>query len=125
MLVVIYFPPHFRGWGEVTAEQKIAGWVVNRAKPSERVEVQLYVDGSLVGSMLADLPRPDVVAAGQSEDERCGYSFEIPALATGEHVAHVYTMHTVGAGAYRTLQLAGKPLRFTVGEDGMVSTGAR
>jgi len=124
-LAAIYFPPHFRGWGEVTAEQKVVGWAVNRSRPSERVEVQLFVDGRFVANMVADLPRPDVAAAGKADDERCGYSFRIPALEAGEHVAHVYAMHKVGEGTFRTLQLTGKPLRFTVGEDGRVSASAR
>jgi hypothetical protein len=125
VLRIVYFPPHFHGWGEVTAEQEIAGWTVNRSRPSKRVEVQLYIDGRFVASGVANLPRPDVLVAGQSKDERCGYSFKIPALTAGDHVAYVYALHHVGAGAYRTLQLTGEPLRFTIGEDGRVSAGAQ
>ena len=45
------FPPTFHGWGEaVVASQSIAGWVVSDADPWRRVEVQLFIDGKLVGN---------------------------------------------------------------------------
>lgn len=120
----VFFPPHFQGWGEVTPDGAIAGWVVNKSEPSARAEVQLYVDGRFVAGGTADRPRPDVLAAGHARDERCGYRFETPPLAAGRHEAHVYATHRVGSGTYLTLQLTGKPLRFTVGADGKVSAAA-
>jgi len=117
----LFFPPRFRGFGEVTAAGRVAGWVVDaRAAPSRPVEVRLYIDGAFAAAASADLPRPDVLAAGRARDERCGYSFALPALAAGEHEARVYAAHTVGGGAYRTLQQTGAALRFRVGEDGRV-----
>ncbi len=68
----------------------------------------------------ADLPRPDVVAAGFARDPRCGYNFPVPRLAAGDHEARVYVVHKVGSGAYRTLQLTGNLLRFAVDADGKV-----
>jgi hypothetical protein len=114
----IFFPPRFRGWGEVTSDGRVAGWAVDEYERGRRVEVQLYVDGRFVAAGVAELPRPDVLEAGRSSDEWCGYSFPLPSLNAGEHEARVYATHTVGGGAYRTLILTGKPLRFTVGEDG-------
>lgn len=114
-----YFPPHYRGWGEVTAHRTIAGWAVNERTPESRVAVQLYIDGRFVGGRVADLPRPDVVAAGRSRDEQCGYSFDIPELTAGEHEARVYALHKVGDGSYRTLQLTGTPLRFRTDASGL------
>lgn len=111
-LYASYFPPYYRGWGEVTAHRTVAGWAVNERLPEERVEVQLYIDGRFVAGGVANLPRPDVVAAGRARDERCGYSFDLPALAEGEHEARVYALHKVGDGSYRTLQMTGEPLRF-------------
>jgi hypothetical protein len=60
--------------------------------------------------------------AGRARDERCGYSFALPALAAGPHEARVYVAHAVAtmAGTYRTLQLTGSPLRFEVEEGGRV-----
>ncbi len=116
-----FFPQYYRGWTEVGGGGEIAGWVVNRGAPTERVEVQLYVDDQFVGYRVADLPRPDVVAAGRAADERCGYAFDVPPLAKGEHVGRAFALHKVGAGKYRTLQLIGVPVRFTVDETGKVS----
>jgi hypothetical protein len=114
----VFFPPRYRGWGEVTAEGRIAGWMVDERAPGRRVEVQVYVDGRLVAAGPAELPRPDVVAAGRARDERCGYSFPAPALAPGLHEARVFATHAVAGGSYVTLQMTGKPLPFTVDEAG-------
>jgi len=112
------FPPYFRGWGEVTTDRKVAGWAINQSAPSERVEVQLYIDGRFISGGIADIPRPDVVMAGWTRDEHCGYSFDIPTLTAGYHDARVFALHKVGTGDYQTLQLSGDPLRFRVEENG-------
>ena len=116
----VFFPPYFAGWGEVTQSRTISGWVINRLEPHSRVEVQLYIDNGFVAHGVAGLPRPDVVKAGWAQDARCGYSFPIPPLATGDHEAHVYAVNKVGDGAYLTLQVAGNPLRFYVDPDGLI-----
>ncbi|HEX7175166.1 MAG TPA: hypothetical protein VF240_07775 [Pyrinomonadaceae bacterium] len=114
----VFFPPRFRGFGEVTAGGQVAGWVVDGQEETTArpVEVQLYIDGVFAAAATADLPRPDVLAAGRARDERCGYSFALPTLAAGEHEARVYAAHAVGGGAYRTLQQTGAALRFRVGQ---------
>ena len=106
------FPPHFRGFGEVTSRGEVAGWAVNSASPDERVQVELYVDGRFVAHQTAALPRPDVVAAGRASDERCGYTFPLPPLPPGEHEARVYALHSPASADYRTLQQLGLALRF-------------
>jgi hypothetical protein len=120
--LVVYlkaFPPNFHGWGEaVTASQSIAGWVVSDADPWRRVEVQLFVDGKLVGTKVASLSRPDVLAAGWSRDEWNGYSFPVAGLSPGVHEARVYALHSSGKGARYTLQLLGDPIEFEVRTDG-------
>ena len=115
------FPPTFHGWGEaVVPEQRIAGWVVNDADPWARVEVQLFIDGKFVGTQLAQLSRPDVVAAGWTKDEWHGYSFVVTDLKPGMHEARVYAVHA--SGARYTLQMLGDPIRFEVSEDGSWKT---
>ena len=120
--LVVYlnaFPPTFHGWGEaVTASQNISGWVVNDADPWRRVEVHLFVDGKLVGTQVAHLSRPDVLAAGWSRDEWHGYSFQVGGLSPGTHEARVYALHSSSKGARYTLQLLGDPIRFEVLTDG-------
>lgn len=111
------FPPHFKGWGEATADS-ISGWAVNSADPGHRVELQLFIDGSFVATGTAYHSRPDVLAAGWSRDEWNGYRFEVPFLEIGDHEAHVYAMHVSAGGFWRTLQLVGDPIRFSVDESG-------
>jgi hypothetical protein len=116
--LVVYlnaFPPAFKGWGEaVVSSQSVAGWVVSDTDPWRRVEVQLFIDGKLVGTQVAYLSRPDVLAAGWSRDEWHGYSFQVAALNPGVHEARVYALHSSGKGARYTLQLLGDPIHFEV-----------
>jgi len=112
--VVVYvklFPPTFHGWGEaVAASQSISGWAVDDADPWRRVEVQLFVDGKFVGTTVAQLSRPDVMAAGWSKDEWHGYEFVVTGLSEGMHEAKVYALHR--SGERYTLQLLGNPITF-------------
>jgi hypothetical protein len=112
--LVVYtraFPPTFHGWGEAVVEsQSISGWVVDDADPWRRVEVQLFVDGKFVGTQVAQLSRPDVVAAGWGKDEWHGYSFVVNSLGEGTHEARVYALHR--SGDRYTLQMLGDPILF-------------
>lgn len=116
-----FFPPGFTGWGEVTRDQTIAGWAIHRGNPSDRVEVQLYIDDQFVADAVAELPRPDVVQAGWTSDPHCGYVFTLPMLSAGEHEARVYAVSRVRNGNYVTLQMTGNPLRFSVNAVGSAS----
>ena len=58
--------------------------------------------------------RPDVHNAQRAQDDWHGFAFRTPKLAPGEHKAQVYAVHSNGAGARRTLQLIGKPYKFTI-----------
>ena len=118
--VVVYtklFPPTFHGWGEAVVESRsISGWVVDDADPWQRVEVQLFIDGKLSGTQVAQLSRPDVVAARWAKDEWHGYNFVVSALGVGIHEAKVYALHQ--QGDRYTLQMLGDPIRFHVEADG-------
>jgi hypothetical protein len=120
--VIVYlhvFPPTFHGWGEAVAESRsIAGWVVSDADPWRRVEVQLFIDGKFAGTQVAQLSRPDVLAAGWSKDEWHGYNFVIADSAVGTHEARVYALHPSGNGARYSLQVLGDPIRFEVNGNG-------
>ncbi len=118
---VALFPPQYHGWSEivgganlVNGNAEIAGWVVNTRAPDERVQVQLYIGGRFIGAGVADISRPDVVAAGFAVDARCGYRFPLPALPVGSHVARVYAVHATRDGRLHSLQLTGEPLTFTI-----------
>jgi hypothetical protein len=109
------FTPNLRGELDEANAQRVAGWALDQSAPQARIEVQLYIDGNFVASRRADATRPDVKAAGLASDELHGYTFNTPTLGPGEHVARVYAVHESGAGARRTMQLVGKPLRFHIG----------
>ncbi len=108
------FNPHFRGWSDVADSVSVAGWAVNESAPGAPVEVQVYIDGRFVGDSLANRPRPDVLKAGRSVTELCGFQFETPPLSAGEHEARVYAVQESAGGTRRTLQQIGLPLRFRV-----------
>jgi len=114
LAVVVYmklFPPTFHGWGEAVVESRsISGWAVDNADPWRRVEVQLFVDGRLVGTQVGQLSRPDVVSAGWAKDEWHGYSFVVSGLSVGMHEARVYALHK--SGERYTLRMLGDPIRF-------------
>lgn len=116
LAVIVYtklFPPTFHGWGEAVVETRsISGWVVDDADPWRRVEVQLFVDGKLVGTQVAQQSRPDVMAAGWSKDEWHGYNFVVTGLTAGAHEARVYALHQWGDRF--TLRMLGDPIRFEV-----------
>jgi hypothetical protein len=114
------FPPHFRGFGEVTRKSEVAGWAVNAARPDSRVEVQLYVDGRFAARDVALLPRPDVLAAGRASDANCGYRLALPPLPAGEHEARVYAVQADAPGELRTLRQLGNALPFQTDPAGHV-----
>lgn len=108
------FSPHFRGWSDQADAVAVSGWAVNEAEPDRPVEVQVYIDGRFAGFGMANLSRPDVLKAGRSTTELCGFRLQTPPLAAGEHEARVYAVHASAGGARRTLQQIGLPLRFRI-----------
>ncbi len=106
--------PYLRGVLDYADGRTVAGWAVDEAQPAARVEVQLYIDGIFVADQVAGEFRPDLRAAKRAGDDWHGFVFEVPPIPPGEHEARVYAAHTSAAGARRTLQLIGKPLRFRV-----------
>ncbi|GAC1396898.1 MAG: hypothetical protein NVSMB56_11900 [Pyrinomonadaceae bacterium] len=106
------FNPYFRGDAEATKGGRIAGWVVDAASPTHRVEIQLFIDGRFVAQSIADKPRPDVRDTGRAFDQFCGIEFAIPELADGTHEARVYAVHSSDEGNRKTLQLINHPVVF-------------
>jgi hypothetical protein len=117
------FNPYFRGSVDAADARTVTGWVVNKAAPGERVEVLLYVDGHFVSRRLADAPRPDVFAAGQSLDAHHGFVFDLPPLPPNRtYEARVYAMHETGDATRRALQEFGGVKQFSVAADGANSS---
>ena len=110
--------PYLRGVLDYADSQTVAGWAVDEVQPAARVEVQLYIDGIFVADRAAGEFRPDLREAKRAADDWHGFVFNVPPIPPGEHEARVYAVHSSGAGARRTLQLIGKPLRFRVSRSG-------
>src|SRR5437762_12230986 len=104
--------PNLRGVLDAAVRNSVSGWVVDEARPSARVEVQLFIDDRFAADAVADKYRPDVHEKKRADDDWHGFVFTTPTLAAGNHEARVYAVHSNGAGARRTLQLVGKPYRF-------------
>jgi hypothetical protein len=110
--------PFFRGSIDKADHRTIEGWVVNEAKPDERVEVHLYINGHFVSRRIADAPRADVLAARRSFDAYHGFIFNTPPLPPNElYEARVYAMHVAEGGARRVLQEFDGARRFGVSAD--------
>jgi hypothetical protein len=108
------FNPFFRGALDEATPQHVYGWAVDEASPARRVEVQLYIDGTFAAAATANLPRPDVLAAGRAEDELHGFGFTTPALNAGEHEARVYAVFAGKDDSRRTLHQIGFERKFIV-----------
>lgn len=106
--------PSLRGWLDQADAQTISGWAVDDDNPGRRLEVQLFIDDRFIEQRTANEFRPDVRQAGRAADDFHGFVFKTPALSPGEHQASVYLLHRGASPARRTLQVIGKPLRFTV-----------
>ena len=106
--------PSLRGWVDHADAQTVSGWAVDRDNPGRRVEVQLFIDDQFIEKREAIEYRPDVRQAGRAADDWHGFIFKTPALSPGEHQATVYILHRGASPSRRTLQMIGKPLRFTV-----------
>lgn len=110
---------HLRGVLDQADSKTVTGWVVDEAKPWERVDVQLFIDGRFIANTEAQRFRPDVHEAHRADDDWHGFVFQTPPLsATIEHEARVYALYSSGAGSRQTLQLIGKPFRFRVEQKG-------
>lgn len=105
---------NLRGVLDKADRESISGWAVDEGNPTSRVEVQVFIDDRFAGDAIADKFRPDVKLAGRAQDDWHGFVLSTPQLATGEHEARVYAVHSNGGGARRTLQLIGKPYRFRI-----------
>ena len=106
--------PSLRGWLDHADAQTISGWAVDDGNPGRRVEVQLFIDDQFIEQRPATDFRPDVRQSGRASDDWHGFVFQTPSLPAGDHQATVYLLHRGASPARRTLQMIGKPLRFTV-----------
>lgn len=117
-LVAFYFADLRAGYAgavESVDGGVLKGWVVDRAKPSETVEVQLYVDGRFAASTYAGETPGDSERGGEGVRRR--FSFDLKFDGGAGHEARVYAVRE-GRGGRRVLSLLGRPVRFGAGAAG-------
>ena len=71
----------FAGYADPTNAPKAQGWVVNLAKPGQRVKVELRVNGRPVATTLSEILRPDIKALGLGNGAS-GFTIPFPRTVT-------------------------------------------
>jgi hypothetical protein len=79
-------PEDFVGYVDGRSERRVAGWVHDRSRPSQRFDVEILSAGAVIGVVRADEPRVDLAEAGIG-DGRYGFSFEPPQSTPAETLA--------------------------------------
>ena len=78
---VLHVPPDSSthlGFLEPAEPWRVRGWALERARPDRRVALELYLDGRLARTLVADRPRGDVEAIGFG-DGFAGFDVAVPA----------------------------------------------
>jgi len=65
------------GYIDSRSDGFVCGWACDRSRPNDRLEIELFAAGAMFGRVRANLPRPDLAAAGFG-DGCCGFSFALP-----------------------------------------------
>ncbi|MCL2639634.1 MAG: hypothetical protein FWD53_02200 [Phycisphaerales bacterium] len=68
----------------------VSGWAVDPDDPSKPIQVQVFIDGVLLTTTTANLPRPDVQSKAGALN--VGFSVDIPGLYPGTHTITVYAI---------------------------------
>jgi hypothetical protein len=85
----------------------LTGWAMDPARPGEAVELELVLDGAVIGSFLADRHRADLEAAGLGEG-RLAFQVQFPG-GLSSHAERVVELRRVGDGA----AVPGSPVVFS------------
>jgi len=91
------------GYLESADRQVVSGWAYAKGAPDVPVRVEIIADGVVVARTTANLPRPDVRAAGLGHGQ-CGFSVMLPAPLSPLR-RHEIVVRPIGGAA-----LAGSPV---------------
>jgi GT2 family glycosyltransferase len=94
----------FAGFLDRASPESVEGWAVDLRHPERRVKLDILVDATVVGTVAADLPRPDIRQAGYG-DGNCGFTLQLPSHPDPQARRQV----SVRLSGIRT-ELAGSPL---------------
>lgn len=109
-------PPLLRGFLDTADRGSVTGWARDPAAPGVRLHLQVRVDGVVVGSVVADQQRADLVEAGEG-DGRHAFVFVVPGGLAPDR-PHVVEVRGIADGA----ALEGSPARVEAAES--VTPGA-
>lgn len=84
-----------KGYFETCGPDSLTGWATDAMAPGERLEVSILCDGVPAASIVADIFREDVLAAGTG-DGRCGFHLPVPQVVFDgrEHTIEVRELST-------------------------------
>jgi hypothetical protein len=85
-----------QGYFDYAGCDAVSGWAWDSAQPNTPVMVALFSEGQLVGTMLADQYRADLVSAGIG-DGRHGFQMVLPDLLRNG-VNHTLSVQIQGTG---------------------------
>ena len=68
----------YRGYIDALSNGLVHGWAHDGGRPRERLSIEIYAGGILVGVVRADRFRSDLAVAGIG-DGKCAFSFALPA----------------------------------------------
>lgn len=110
------FNPQLRGAIDVADQTRVAGWAYDPHSSEDAMEVQLFIDGKLAASKLADEKRIDLVESGVTPKPDHGFSFDLKLinLAPGRHTAQVYALRPAAGANKILLPITRQPSVFEV-----------
>lgn len=101
--------PDIRGFLASATATRVIGWACDTRLPDSAVRIDILVDDTLIASATADLPRPDIVAAGIGTTGRYGFDFSLPQPLDEAQLARVQALAVTADGRQRALLRIGQP----------------
>lgn len=110
------FSPQLRGAIDIADQARVAGWANDPISPDAALEVQLFIDGKLAASKLADEKRIDLVESGVTSNPNHGFNFDLTLipLTPGRHTAQVYALRSAVGANKILLPIGNQPSVFEV-----------
>jgi hypothetical protein len=103
-------PEAIRGSLDGVVDSEVGGWAFDAASSTSLVDVEVLIDGEVVGRALADRYRPDLAEAGIG-DGRCAFALSIAVDDWRDGLPHEVRARATGTD----LELDGSPRQVVIG----------